>query len=509
MAIYHCSIKVISRSSGRSAIASAAYRSGERLYDEEIREYSDFTRKGGVVYSEILLPKNAPEEYSDRQTLWNAVQKNEKRSDAELCREVEVALPVEWTREQQIEYTKQYCNEQFVSQGMIADFAIHDKGDGNPHAHILLTVRGFDENHKWQQKEKSVFANARDEEGRAIFNPDLPSYDPNRKTETEQYRIPKLDKDGNQIVRTRTRKNKDGQSYESKEYSWERVNIPLNDWHDRSKAEIWRAGWEKVCNEHLPEHLHVDHRSYVRQGIERVPTIHEGVTARKMEKEGSISDRIDINRQVREANRIQEILRNIQLQLQALVDKMKEKARKLYERIARIGERDRQYDKQARGSNGPGRTSERGDGGKGQNDRSVKGITVETERNIEEADSAIAEAKSKFIEFEGRLKSERKDVNERLQRLRSRSQDSAVTRRLEALRRREEPDIGRNTTGSESELRSTAELIRELNSTIEFADRTEEDSRAGRENREHERQRLAAEEKRRSEERSRRDDPVR
>lgn len=156
MAIYHCSIKVISRSSGRSAIASAAYRSGERLYDEEIREYSDFTRKGGVIYSEILLPQNAPEEYSDRQTLWNAVQKNEKRSDAELCREVEVALPVEWTRAQQIEYTKQYCNEQFVSQGMIADFAIHDKGDGNPHAHILLTVRGFDENHQWQDRKSVV-----------------------------------------------------------------------------------------------------------------------------------------------------------------------------------------------------------------------------------------------------------------------------------------------------------------------------------------------------------------
>ena len=103
------------------------------------------------------------EVYQDRETLWNEVQKTEKRCDAQLAREVEVAFPVEMTRAQQIECVRAYIRENFVSKGMIADWALHDKGDGNPHAHIMLTVRGFDENEHWQQKTKSVFANCRDE----------------------------------------------------------------------------------------------------------------------------------------------------------------------------------------------------------------------------------------------------------------------------------------------------------------------------------------------------------
>ena len=165
MAIFHCSIKIIGRNGGRSAVASAAYRSGEKLYNEETGITHDFTRKGGVVLSEILLPDNAPTDYHDRQTLWNEVQKIEKRSDAQLAREVEVALPAEMTRAQQIECVRAYIQENFTAKGMIADWAFHDKGDGNPHAHIMLTVRGIDGNAKWQTKQRSVFANARDEQG--------------------------------------------------------------------------------------------------------------------------------------------------------------------------------------------------------------------------------------------------------------------------------------------------------------------------------------------------------
>ena len=145
MSMFHCSIKIIGRNCGRSAVASAAYRSGEELYNAETGLIHDFTKKGGVFMTEIMLPDNAPAEYADRATLWNAVQKIEKRSDAQLAREVEVAFPTEMTKDQRVICLRNYVQDNFVSKGMCADWAIHDKGDGNPHAHIMLTVRGFDE----------------------------------------------------------------------------------------------------------------------------------------------------------------------------------------------------------------------------------------------------------------------------------------------------------------------------------------------------------------------------
>ncbi len=276
MSIYHCSIKIISRSSGRSAVASAAYRSGEKLLNDETGIVHDFTAKNGIVMNEILLPEHAPSAYQDRQVLWNEVQKTEKRSDAQLAREVEVAFPAEMKREQQIECVRSFIQENFVSKGMIADWALHDKGDGNPHAHIMLTVRGFNEQKQWEQKTRSVFANARDAEGRAVYDPSLPSYDPKDREHTSQYRIPVLDENGMQ--KTRIRKGK------GTEYVWEKVNIPANDWNDRENAERWRASWARHCNRYLGQEKQIDHRSYARQGLDREPTIHEGITARKMEK---------------------------------------------------------------------------------------------------------------------------------------------------------------------------------------------------------------------------------
>jgi hypothetical protein len=141
MAIFHQTVKIISRTSGRSAVASASYRSGEKLRDSANNQTHDYTRKGGVVHKEIMAPKAAPEWTSDREKLWNAVEVSEKRKDAQLAREVEVALPVELDSEKQIELVRGFVRDSFVREGMIADIAIHDKGDGNPHAHIMLTMR--------------------------------------------------------------------------------------------------------------------------------------------------------------------------------------------------------------------------------------------------------------------------------------------------------------------------------------------------------------------------------
>ncbi len=166
MAIYHCSVKIIGRSKGKSVIAAVAYRAGEKLYDRETGLTHDFTHKGGVVYREILLPDHAPKEYMNRQALWESVTKVEKKSNAQFAREVEVALPVVFSRELQFAVIREYVQINFVSKGMCADIAIHDRGNGNPHAHILLTTRPIKADGSWGAKEKKDYS--RDENGNRI-----------------------------------------------------------------------------------------------------------------------------------------------------------------------------------------------------------------------------------------------------------------------------------------------------------------------------------------------------
>jgi len=322
LAIYHLKIKIISRSDGRSAIASAAYRSGEKLQNDETGLTHDFTHRKDVITGEILLPQNAPKEYLDRKKLWLEVQKIESRSDARLAREIEIALPVEMSRNEQIECVRNYIDKNFVSKGMIADWNLHDKGDGNPHIHIMLTCRRLTDDQQWDTKARSVFANDRDAYGRAVYNPDKPSYDPKDKENTSQYRIPQLDSNGNQKYRDRPSKGR--------EYLWEKVKITTNDWDDRANAEIWRKSWAEHCNRYLPPEKRIDHRSYERQGIDKEPTIHEGVTARKIESEGKSAERVQINREIKERNTMRH---QIKLFTQDLTKAIKEKARNIYERF--------------------------------------------------------------------------------------------------------------------------------------------------------------------------------
>ena len=166
VAIYHCSIKNIGRSGGRSAVGSSAYRAGEKLEDKETGMTHDYTRKNGVVYNEVMLPNHAPAEYQNREVLWNEVQKVEKQNNARFAREIEVGLPREMSRGQQIQCVRDYVKNTFVKEGMCADWALHDKRDGNPHAHIMLTTRGIKENGKWDSKKKSVYK--LDENGQKI-----------------------------------------------------------------------------------------------------------------------------------------------------------------------------------------------------------------------------------------------------------------------------------------------------------------------------------------------------
>ena len=260
IAIYHCSIKIVSRGKGKSAVAAAAYRAGEKLTNEWDGLTHDYTRKGGVVHSEILLPPQAPPSFSDRSTLWNSVEEAEKSNNAQLAREVEIALPVELSREEQIRLVREYCSSQFVSKGMCADFNIHDTGGGNPHAHILLTMRPMDERGKWLPKSKKEYV--LDENGERVK---LPS------------------------GRYKTRK------------------VDLVDWNNQENAEVWRKAWADLTNDFLerngsPERI--DHRSNAERGIDELPTVHMGVAACQMEKKGITTEKGELNRAIRKSNRL-------------------------------------------------------------------------------------------------------------------------------------------------------------------------------------------------------------
>ena len=149
MAIYHLHVKVIGRKSGSSAVASAAYRSGSRLRDERLERSHDFSAKRGVVHSEVMLPENAPEAWSDRERLWNDVEAFEVRKDAQLAREIEFAIPREMSEAQGIELARDFVQSEFVDRGMIADLNVHwdlgEDGMPKPHAHVMLTMRAVNE----------------------------------------------------------------------------------------------------------------------------------------------------------------------------------------------------------------------------------------------------------------------------------------------------------------------------------------------------------------------------
>ena len=239
----------------------------------------DYTRKGGIVHTEIMLPAHAPQEFSDRSTLWNSVEEVEKSSNAQLAREVEVALPVELSPAEQLALVRAYIKDHFVAVGMCADFAIHDKGDGNPHAHIMLTVRPLKPDGRWGPKCRKV-------------------YD--------------LDSQGNRIPN-----GKGG---------WKSHREDTTDWNNRENAEKWRSAWAAYANRALeaagrPERI--DHRSYERQGVEKIPTIHMGVAATQMERRGIQTEKGDINRQIAADNKL---LKEIKARITRLYNWSKEQA---------------------------------------------------------------------------------------------------------------------------------------------------------------------------------------
>ena len=278
MALFHFHVTQIKRSAGQSAVACAAYRAGEKLYSEYYGEASDFTRKGGVICSEIILPPHVPAENQDRATLWNAVEKAELGKKAQLAYSFDIALQNELSLDENIVLARQFVSEQLVGRGMIADFAIHqpDKKDGgipNPHFHILCPIRPIETDGSWGQKQRRVY---------------------------------RLDEGGNRIRDSNGKPLFDA--------------VPTTDWGDPAPLEAWREAWAAMVNAKFAENgltCRIDHRSYERQGIDLLPTVHEGVAVRQMEAKGIATNKGDLNRWIKKAG---DLLRGIRKKISDLTE---------------------------------------------------------------------------------------------------------------------------------------------------------------------------------------------
>ena len=256
------SFKIISRGKGQSCMASCAYYSGEKKYSEyECCWKYPHSSPARVKWVEVMLPLNAPRAYADPQTLWNAVDAAETSVNAQTARSMLFALPRELTDEQNLALVRDFCQKEFVDKGMVCNFFYHDKDDGNPHVHIMLTLRAMDENGKWLPKSKNVYA---------------------------------LDENGNRI------RTPNG--------SWKRIKVDTVDWNERKYGEIWRQDWAAAQNAALKaagRMERVDMRSLERQGVEdRLPQKHLGPTASALERKGVSSERGDENRKIISGNKM-------------------------------------------------------------------------------------------------------------------------------------------------------------------------------------------------------------
>ena len=282
IALFHFHVTQIKRSAGQSAVAAAAYRAGEKLHSEYYGEDSDYTRKGGVICSEILLPSHAPSEYADRETLWNAVEKAERGKKAQLAYSFDIALQNEFSMQENIDLARQFLLDNFVSRGMVTDFAVHqpDKEDGgisNPHFHVMCPIRPIEPDGRWGKKQRREYV--LDEHGERV-----------------------LDEAGNYVFNA----------------------VSTTDWGKPETLETWRQSWAEMCNAKFAEKgldCRIDHRSFARQGVEQILTQHEGPTVRAMEAKGIRTDKGDLNRWIRKTNAM---LREAKQKIAALIEWLKE-----------------------------------------------------------------------------------------------------------------------------------------------------------------------------------------
>ena len=317
MAIYHFEAKVISRGAGRSAVAAAAYMSCSQILNDYDGVQHDYTKKQGLVWRQVFLPKYAPAEWADRAVLWNAVEENEKTKDSRLAREFVVALPVELNRDEWIALLTEFIQKQFVEDGMCADVCIHDTDGHNPHAHIMLTVRPLDEKGKWQYKTEKEYLCVKNSEERGFTAAEFKAARSDGWEKQYPYMV-----NGKKVYMAPS--EAEAHDYERvskypKSTKYGRQNPIAARWNSDEQLNLWRAAWAdavNLCLERKGLDERIDHRSHAERGLDEQPTIHEGATARALEKKGITSDRCEINRQIKADNAL---LRELKAQVRKLM----------------------------------------------------------------------------------------------------------------------------------------------------------------------------------------------
>ena len=303
MAIYHLEAKVVSRGAGRSAVAASAYLSCSRLYNDYDGIQHDYTKKQGLVWREVFLPAMAPPEWKDREQLWNAVEEVETAKDSRLAREFVVALPIELSREEQVELLQEFIREQFVSDGMCADAAIHDTDGHNPHAHILLTVRPLDERGKWQYKTEKEYLCMKNGEERGFTAAEFRTAQNGGWEKQYPYKVGK--KKVYMVPSTAEAQGFVRADKHPKSTRYGRQNPISERWNSEEQLTAWREAWADASNRYLERagrEERIDHRSNAARGLDEIPTIHEGAAAQALERRGIISDRCELNRQIKADN---------------------------------------------------------------------------------------------------------------------------------------------------------------------------------------------------------------
>ena len=290
-------VTIVQRSEDGSAVNSSAYISASKLYCSYEMEFKDYrSKQKELFYETVMLPDHAPKEYADREKLWNAVEEIESQWNSQLARKLRFAIPREIPSSQYIKIVREYCQEEFVSKGMIADIAIHDPAPPghNPHAHILLTMRSIDENGQWMAKARKEYI---------------------------------LDENGNRIREANGR--------------WKSRKVNLNDWNDRGNCEKWRHAWEEIQNRYLEKNgceERISLKSYERQGIDRIPMVHMGPAVTHLEEKGIRTNIGDLNREIKATNSLMESIRKALAALRSWLSDLQEKKNHLLEEMEKLKE---------------------------------------------------------------------------------------------------------------------------------------------------------------------------
>ena len=307
---------MVSRGAGRSAVAASAYLSCSRMLNNYDGVQHDYTRKQGLAWQAVFLPPMAPSEWQDREKLWNAVEEAEKTKDSRLAREFVAALPIELSRQQQIELLQDFIREQFVDEGMCADVAIHDTDGHNPHAHILLTVRPLTETGAWQHKTEKEYLCVKDGEERGFTASEFKAAQAKGWEKQYPYKVGKK-----KVYMAPSAAQEQGyvrMDKHPKSTRYGRQNPISARWNSEEQLVVWREAWATAANRCLELASHaerIDHRSHAARGLEECPTIHEGVAAQALERRGIISDRCELNRQIKAGNAL---LRELKAEIKKL-----------------------------------------------------------------------------------------------------------------------------------------------------------------------------------------------